>query len=109
MTANLLTSARLDSVRPGRSVEAWSPWTPMPSLAPAFSVEAGPANADAPSLRVAGDGNRYCFGAWTQRVSVKSGTAYRLRVVLRAQGIDGLFLHVTPHIVWRRDGRPDEE
>src|SRR6266536_3615058 len=109
MTANLLTSARPDPARPGRVVEAWSPWSPMPSLAPTFSVEAVPADPGAASLRVAGDGKPYCFGAWTQRVPARPGTAYRLRVVFRCQEIDNLFLHVTPHVVWRRGELPEEE
>jgi predicted amidohydrolase len=80
----------------------------MPALAPAFAVEEGDSGPGAASLRVAGEGNRYCFGAWTQRVPVEAGTAYRLRVVLRSRNMEPLFLHVTPHVVWRRGELPDE-
>lgn len=79
---------------------AWSTWTPMPSLSPAFSAEKG-------HLRVAGDGNRHCFGAWTQRVPAQAGRAYRLRVAMRCEGVEDLFLHVTPHVVWRRGELPE--
>jgi predicted amidohydrolase len=106
---NLLTSARLDPAHPGRLAEAWSPWSPMPALAPAFSAEASPTESGAASLRVAGNGNPYCFGAWTQLVPAQPGTAYRLRVALRCRDIDSLFLHVTPHIAWRRGGSRDGE
>jgi predicted amidohydrolase len=109
MSENLLMSARPDPARPGRVIDPWSPWSPMPSLAPIFSVETNPSDPEAASLGVAGHGNRYCFGAWTQRVPASPGTAYRLRVVFRCRGIDNLFLHVTPHVVWRRGERPEED
>src|SRR5258708_37597051 len=107
MNPTLLVGARLErDMLPGEPAGAWSPWSPMPSLAPGFSAQAAPHNSGAASLSVDGAGNRYCFGAWRQRVSVRPGTAYRLRVVLRCEGIDNLFLHVTPHIVWRRGQLP---
>jgi predicted amidohydrolase len=110
MSANLLVSARSgDAAGPGGAIGAWRPWSPMPSLAPTFSAEVAPHEPGAASLRVDGSGNRYCFGAWCQRVPVCPGAAYRLRVVLRCQGIESLFLHVTPHVVWRRGELPEEE
>src|SRR5712691_7820820 len=109
MSPNLLANARLeDAAETGRAAGPWSTWSPMPSLAPVFSVEAAPHEPSAASLRVAGNGNRYCFGAWSQRVPARPGAAYRLRVVLRCEGIDNLFLHVTPSIIWRRGERPEE-
>ncbi len=99
VSENLLNSAELQRDDP------WSTWSPMPSLAPAFSVERTGANRV--SLRVSGNGNRHCFGAWRRQVPARPGTAYRLRVVMRVEGTDHLFLHVTPHIVWRR-GDMDE-
>ena len=83
---NLLTGARLNPAQPSGVDSSWSPWSPMPALAPAFSADAAPSVPDAASLCVAGDGNRYCFGAWTQRVPIRPGAAYRLRVTLRCQG-----------------------
>ena len=108
MSANLLTDARLGNSGPGDTVGAWSTWSPMPSLAPVFTAEAAPHDPSVASLRVAGDGNRYCFGAWSQRIPARPGAAYRLRVVLRCEGIDNLFLHVTPYIIWRRGELPEE-
>jgi predicted amidohydrolase len=107
--ANLLTAARFDAEHPSHKAGAWSPWSPMPALAPAFSAEAAPSGASAVSLCIAGSGNPHCFGAWTQLVPVRPGAAYRLRVVLRCKDIEPLFLHVTPHIVWRRGGSRDGE
>lgn len=66
----------------------------MPSLSPAFAAENG-------HLRVSGNGNRHCFGAWCQRVPAQPGRAYRLRVTMRCEGVD-MLLHVTPQVVWRR-------
>lgn len=82
--------------------DGWSTWTPMPSLAPRFFREGK-------SLGIAGDGNPHEFGAWCQRVPAEPGKVYRLRVVLRCQGIGDLGLHLTPHLVWRRGDRPEEE
>jgi predicted amidohydrolase len=110
MSTNLLVNACLEDVTgPGPTMGAWQPWSPMPSLAPAFSVEASSHDGGAASLRIDGGGNRHCFGAWCQRVSVAPGAAYRLRVVLRCQGIEDLFLHVTPYVLWRRGELPEEE
>jgi predicted amidohydrolase len=110
MSTNLLVDACLEGVTgPGPAMGAWQPWSPMPSLAPAFSVEPSSHDGGAASLRIDGSGNRHCFGAWCQRVSVSPGAAYRLRVVLRCQGIDELLLHVTPYVVWRRGELPEEE
>jgi predicted amidohydrolase len=109
MNENLLQNARLDdSAGPGQAVGAWSPWSPMPGLAPAFSAVAAASHPGAASLCVCGNGNRYCFGAWSQRVPARPGTAYRLRVMLRCDGIDNLFLHVTPYVIWRREELPEE-
>lgn len=87
----------------------WGTWSPMRSLAPEFSAERLGEAGDAVCLRVSGKGNRYCFGAWTRRVPAEPGTAYRLRVRFRCRGIESLGLHVTPHVVWRRGERPEEE
>src|SRR5947209_969119 len=65
MQANLLTDARLgDAMGPGAASEPWQPSSPMPGLAPTFSVEPSPSDPAAASLRVDGSGNRHCFGAW---------------------------------------------
>jgi predicted amidohydrolase len=109
MSENLLTKATVAAGSgPDQAAGAWTTWAPMPSLAPAFSAEAAPHDSGAVSLRAAGNGNRHCFGAWCQRIPAQPGTAYRLRVVMRCQGIENLFLHVTPHVVWRRGDRPEE-
>jgi predicted amidohydrolase len=109
-TLNLLASAPWrEGTEPCPAGGAWQPWSPMPSLAPAFSAEASPHDPRAASLRVDGSGNRHCFGAWSQRVPVAPGAAYRLRVVMRCQGIDSLFLQVSPYVVWRRGERQEEE
>ena len=104
MSENLLTKATAGSGS-DPAAGAWTTWAPMPSLAPAFSSEAAPHDPGAVSLRAAGNGNRHCFGAWCQRIPAQPGTAYRLRVVMRCEGIENLFLHVTPHVVWRRDAQ----
>jgi predicted amidohydrolase len=105
MSADLLVQADLPA---DETVGPWTPWCPIPSLAPRFSREASPGRTGAATLKVEGDGNPYCFGAWCQRVPARPGGAYRLRVVLRCEGIDDLFLHVTPHVVWRRGELPEE-
>jgi predicted amidohydrolase len=106
---NLLVHPRSSAVTAsGPGEEAWRPWSPMPSLAPAFTVEASPGDPGEASLRVDGGGNRHCFGAWSQRVPVQPGAAYRLRVVMRCRSIDSLFLQVTPYIIWRRGDLPEE-
>jgi predicted amidohydrolase len=104
MSRNLLKSA---ADRSGGG-SPWSTWSPMPSLAPIFAVEAAPGGETAAGLRLDGNGNRHVFGAWTQRVPVRPGAAYRLRVVFRCRGIENLHLHVTPYIAWRRGDLPDE-
>src|SRR5688572_4105911 len=85
----------------------WATWSPMAAIAPVFGSERG--GGEDASLRIAGGGNRHVFGAWTRRVPARPGTAYRLRVAFRCHGIESLELHVTPHIVWRRGERPEEQ
>lgn len=110
MSENLLVNARLTTPQgAGEGASTWQTWSPMPSLAPVFSVEASPDDPGAAVLRVDGGGNRHCFGAWSQQVPARPGAAYRLRVVMRCRGIDSLFLHVTPYVIWRRGLRPEEE
>ena len=105
MPTNLLVnSAHIDA----DTREGWLPWSPMPSLAPHFSLEETSEDADRSSLCISGNGNRHCFGAWCQRIPVHPGNAYRFRVSLRCCGIEDLGLHVTPHIVWRRGELPEE-
>ena len=82
--------------------DGWSTWAPMPSLAPQFLREGR-------SLKIDGNGNEHCFGAWCQRVPAVPGKAYQLRVVLRGVGIDDLGLQLTSHVVWRRGERPEEQ
>jgi predicted amidohydrolase len=81
--------------------DAWFVWSPMASLAPAFSRSNG-------ALVIDGGGNQHEFGAWCQRVPVEPGRPYRLRVTARVRGLDDLGLHLTPHVVWRRGDLPDE-
>ena len=96
----ILWTATYFDLRSSRPAEDWSSWSPMPSLSPEFAVE--PGSAGDAILRISGAGNAHGFGAWTERVPARPGVAYRLRVALRSEGVDNLFLQVTPHIVWRR-------
>ena len=91
------------------SDDSWSTWSPMPSLSPSFFREEMPGASKRQCLGISGNGNLYCFGAWCQRVSVEPGQTYRLRVVLRAEGLKDPGLHLTPHVVWRRGERPEEQ
>lgn len=88
--------------------DGWASWSPMAALDPVFGAAAGQDEGTV-ALCIAGGGNRYGFGAWTRRVPVQPGTAYRLRVAFQCWGIESLGLHVTPHIVWRRGERPEEQ
>ncbi|MFA6111687.1 MAG: carbon-nitrogen hydrolase family protein [Candidatus Latescibacterota bacterium] len=81
---------------------AWQEWTPMPSLSPQFVREER-------RLGLIGNGNPHVFGAWCRRVPAIPGQAYRLRVVLRGEGVEDAGLHLSPQIVWRRGERPEEE
>jgi predicted amidohydrolase len=104
MSRNLLKPATDGGADPS----PWAPWSPMPALAPGFAVEPAGGSRDGAVLRLDGRGNRHIFGAWTQRVPARPGTAYRLRVAFRCRGIENLYLHVTPHVVWRRGELPEE-
>ncbi|MEW6750852.1 MAG: carbon-nitrogen hydrolase family protein [Candidatus Latescibacterota bacterium] len=80
----------------------WTCWSPRSALSPLFHREPG-------RLTLEGGGNPHVFGAWCRRVPVTPEDAYRLRVSCRCSGVEDLGLHVTPHVVWRRGQRREDE
>lgn len=78
----------------------WNTWTPGDALNPVFS-------RDGNTLRIAGGGNRYCFGRWQKRVPVEGGKAYRFTLQFRWQAMDDPHLHILNAICWCVDGRPE--
>ena len=70
----------------------WEACAPNPALAPNFGSdrdEAGRAR-----LWAEGNGRRECFGYLRRQVHLDAGKAYRLRVHLRAEGLDDLNRHL---------------
>ena len=85
---------------PEVNFDSWYQWTPMPSLSPLFSVEK---KSKKNCLSLSGNGNHNVFGAWCQYVEIQAGGTYQLEVRFQCQNISDLSLHITPHIVWRRE------
>ena len=85
---------------PEVNFDSWYQWTPMPSLSPLFSVEK---KSKKNCLSLSGNGNHHVFGAWCQYVEIQAGGTYQLEVRFQCQNISDLSLHITPHIVWRRE------
>ena len=52
---------------------------------------------------MSGNGNHHVFGDWYQYVEIQAGGTYQLEVRFQCQNISDLSLHITSHIVWRRE------
>lgn len=101
MNNNLLNNSDFFVGESGRPA-GWDPISPFPVMQPHFEWIPG-------QLAMEGGGNRYALGYWRQRVPVRGGKTYRLRVRFKAEGIADINLHVLNMILWFRDKRSPKE
>jgi predicted amidohydrolase len=91
-TGNLLTNGDFSRGEPGRLPQGWKAVCPNPTIAPEFRTEID-ANGHR-CLTAKGDGHEECFGYVRERVHLAAGKTYRMRVQLRAEGLDDLNRHL---------------